>query len=60
MKLTAETEGIFLDPIYTSKAMTALIDLIKKDYFRKDDNVAFLHTGGLPALFTHRNKLDYN
>jgi D-cysteine desulfhydrase family pyridoxal phosphate-dependent enzyme len=60
LKLTAETEGIFLDPVYTGKAMAALIDLTKKDYFRNEDNVAFLHTGGLPALFPHRNKLGKN
>jgi D-cysteine desulfhydrase family pyridoxal phosphate-dependent enzyme len=57
IKLTAETEGIFLDPVYTGKAMTALIDLIKKDYFKEEDNIVFLHTGGLPALFLYRNKL---
>jgi D-cysteine desulfhydrase family pyridoxal phosphate-dependent enzyme len=57
LKLAAETEGIFLDPIYTGKAMAALIDLTKKDYFKKEDNVVFLHTGGLPALFPHRKRL---
>jgi L-cysteate sulfo-lyase len=57
LKLTAETEGIFLDPVYTGKAMAALIGLVKNDYFVKDDNVVFLHTGGLPALFLYRNKL---
>jgi D-cysteine desulfhydrase family pyridoxal phosphate-dependent enzyme len=57
LKLVAETEGIFLDPVYTGKAMVALIDLIKKGYFKKDDNVVFFHTGGLPALFLYRNEL---
>jgi 1-aminocyclopropane-1-carboxylate deaminase/D-cysteine desulfhydrase-like pyridoxal-dependent ACC family enzyme len=57
IKLVAETEGIFLDPVYTGKAMVALIDLIKKGYFKKDDNVVFFHTGGLPALFLYRNEL---
>jgi D-cysteine desulfhydrase family pyridoxal phosphate-dependent enzyme len=57
IKLVAETEGIFLDPVYTGKAMVMLIDLIKKGYFKKDDNVVFFHTGGLPALFLYRNKL---
>jgi D-cysteine desulfhydrase family pyridoxal phosphate-dependent enzyme len=57
IKLVAETEGIFLDPVYTGKAMAALIDLIKKGYFKEDDNVAFFHTGGLPALFLYRNEL---
>jgi D-cysteine desulfhydrase family pyridoxal phosphate-dependent enzyme len=57
IKLMAETEGIFLDPIYTGKAMVMLIDLIKKGYFKKDDNVVFFHTGGLPTLFLYKNKL---
>jgi len=57
IKLVAETEGIFLDPVYTGKAMVALIDLIRKGYFKEDDNVVFFHTGGLPALFLHRNEL---
>jgi D-cysteine desulfhydrase family pyridoxal phosphate-dependent enzyme len=55
--LVAETEGIFLDPVYTGKAMVMLIDLTKKGYFKKDDNVVFFHTGGLPALFLYRNEL---
>jgi D-cysteine desulfhydrase family pyridoxal phosphate-dependent enzyme len=57
IKLVAETEGIFLDPVYTGKAMVMLIDLTKKGYFRKDDNVVFFHTGGLPALFLYRKEL---
>lgn len=57
LKLVAETEGIFLDPIYTGKAMVMLIDLIKKGYFQKDDNVVFFHTGGLPAIFLYKNEL---
>ncbi len=57
LKLVAETEGIFIDPIYTGKAMVMLIDLIKKGYFKKTDNVLFFHTGGLPALFLFKNEL---
>ncbi|MEJ2281093.1 MAG: D-cysteine desulfhydrase family protein [Candidatus Bathyarchaeota archaeon] len=57
IKLVANTEGIFLDPIYTGKAMVMLIDLIKKGYFKKEDNVVFFHTGGLPALFLYPKDL---
>lgn len=57
MKLVAETEGIFIDPVYTGKAMVMLIDLIKKGYFKKDDNVVFFHTGGLPEIFLYRDEL---
>jgi len=57
LKLVAETEGIFIDPVYTGKAMVMLMDQIKKGYFNKDDNIVFFHTGGLPALFLYRNEL---
>jgi D-cysteine desulfhydrase family pyridoxal phosphate-dependent enzyme len=57
LKIVAETEGIFIDPIYTGKAMVMLIDLIKKGYFEKTDNVLFFHTGGLPELFLFKNEL---
>ena len=58
LKFVAETEGIFIDPVYTGKAMVMLMDQIKKGYFKKDDNVVFFHTGGLPALFLYRNELN--
>ncbi len=53
IKLVARTEGFFLDPVYTGKAMAGLIDLIKKGYFKSTDTVVFIHTGGIPYLFLH-------
>jgi D-cysteine desulfhydrase family pyridoxal phosphate-dependent enzyme len=50
-------EGIFLDPVYTGKAMVALMDLVKKGYFQKENNVVFFHTGGTAALFPNKHKL---
>lgn len=50
----AVREGIFLDPVYTGKAFSALMDLIKKGKFKEEDNVLFIHTGGTPALFPHK------
>jgi len=57
IKLVAQNEGIMLDPVYTGKAMAGLIDLIKRERFKKDDNVVFIHTGGVPALFVYRKQL---
>ncbi len=57
LRFMSSQEGIFLDPVYTGKAMTALIDLVNKGFFKKDDNVIFLHTGGTPALFPNKFKL---
>jgi D-cysteine desulfhydrase len=53
VKLLASTEGILLDPVYTGKAMAGLIALSRKGYFRSNDNVLFIHTGGTPALYTY-------
>ncbi len=54
VNLVARCEGIMLDPVYTGKAMAALIDLIRGNYFSANETVVFIHTGGLPLLFAHR------
>ena len=53
IKLVAQTEGFFLDPVYTGKAMAGLIDLIHKGRFTAKDTVVFIHTGGIPYLFVY-------
>jgi len=53
IKLLAKYESIFLDPIYTSKCMDALLDHIKNNKFSKKDNIIFIHSGGTPNLFTY-------
>lgn len=53
VELVARTEGILLDPVYTGKAMSGLVGLIRKGFFRKGQNVLFVHTGGSPALFAY-------
>ena len=57
IEFVAVHEGIFLDPVYTGKAMHALIDLVKKNKFSKNDKIIFYHTGGTPALFPSLNQL---
>ncbi|MBN2396082.1 MAG: D-cysteine desulfhydrase family protein [Candidatus Atribacteria bacterium] len=49
----AQTEGIILDPVYTGKAMAGMIDLIIKGFFKKNEQVIFLHTGGEIANFAY-------
>ncbi len=55
VRLVAQKEGIFLDPVYTGKAMVGLVDLINKGYFKKEDKIVFFHTGGTPALFPNKH-----
>ena len=57
LKLVARTEGIILDPVYTSKAMACLIQHIKQNKFDRSDTVIFLHTGGTPALFAYNDDI---
>jgi D-cysteine desulfhydrase family pyridoxal phosphate-dependent enzyme len=57
IRLVAQTEGIFLDPVYTGKAMAGLIDLIKRGRFKPTDTVIFIHTGGIPALFAFHREI---
>ena len=51
LRLVARTEGILLDPVYTSKAMAGLIADVRSGKLAKDRPVVFLHTGGSPAIF---------
>lgn len=47
----ARLEGIFLDPVYTGKAMAGLIDLVERGTFKQGSTILFWHTGGTPGLF---------
>ena len=51
--LLARTESILLDPVYSGKAMSGLIDLVRKGVLPAGSNVLFLHTGGSPALYAY-------
>ncbi len=57
IRLVAQTEGIFLDPVYTGRAMAGLIDSIKKGRFKRTDTVVFIHTGGTAALFAYNEEI---
>src|SRR2546421_126148 len=54
--LLARTEGILLDPVYTSKAMAGLIDDVRHRRFTPDEPLVFVHTGGTPAVFAYRDE----
>lgn len=42
--------GIVIEPVYTAKMLYALIDLGQKGYFKEDDRILAIHTGGLIGL----------
>jgi D-cysteine desulfhydrase len=54
-RLVAQTEGVFLDPVFAAKGMAGLlgsIDGTGADPCRVEGPVVFLVTGGAPTLFT--------
>ena len=51
IELFARTEAIFLDPVYTGKAMAGLIAFVRQQKFTAKQKVLFWHTGGQVGLF---------
>ena len=49
--------NILLDPIYTGKMIFGILDLIKKDKFKKGSKVLAIHTGGIQGIEGFNQKL---
>jgi L-cysteate sulfo-lyase len=54
IELAARSEGLVLDPVYSARALAGLIADRRQGLVEPDQPVVFLHTGGLPSLFTDR------
>ena len=52
IKTLAQTEGLFVGPVYTGRAMGALIDKIQKGEWQ-NETILFWHTGDTAALFDY-------
>ena len=57
IKLLARREGLFVDPVYTGKALAGLIDHIRTGKVEQGSTVVFWHTGGATALFAEQQML---
>ena len=55
VEMTARQESILLDPVYSGKGMAGLIDLARQGFYRRGENIVFIHTGGAQALSGYRN-----
>jgi len=42
--------NIPIDPVYTGKMMFGIVDLVKKNYFKKGTKILVIHTGGLQGI----------
>jgi L-cysteate sulfo-lyase len=50
VELAARSEGLLLDPVYSGKALAALIGEVRAGRFAQGETLVFLHTGGTAAL----------
>lgn len=57
IKTAASLEGFFLENTYTSKTFAGMLDLLRKKTFKQNEVSCFIHTGGVPALFSQQNYL---
>ena len=54
----ARKEAIILDPCYTGKAFAGLLSMIRDGKIDKDETIIFLHTGGIPGIYTKHHRLE--
>jgi 1-aminocyclopropane-1-carboxylate deaminase/D-cysteine desulfhydrase-like pyridoxal-dependent ACC family enzyme len=57
IRLLAQTEAIFVDPVYSGKALSALIGEVRAGRIASGSQVVFWHTGGAPTLFAFTQDL---
>jgi D-cysteine desulfhydrase family pyridoxal phosphate-dependent enzyme len=56
IELLARTEGVLLDPVYSSKAFAHLLRAVRSGELDQDRPVVFVHTGGSPGLFAYASQ----
>lgn len=57
LRLAARNEALILDPVYTAKALSALIDQVRRGRIGPAETVVFVHTGGLPITFAYAEEI---
>jgi D-cysteine desulfhydrase family pyridoxal phosphate-dependent enzyme len=57
IQMLARTEGVLLDPVYTSKAFAGMVADIRAGMYQPTESIVFLHTGGAPALFAMADRI---
>ena len=58
ISMAARLEALLLDPVYTGKAMAGLVALVRAGRIAAGSRVLFVHTGGLPAIFSYASRLE--
>lgn len=50
--------GMLIDPVYTAKMFYAINELKGQNYFKKEEKILAIHTGGLLGILGMKNKLN--
>ena len=58
MYYLARREAIIIDPCYTGKTFEAVVDCAEKGVIEKGSDVIFMHTGGLPGIYTKHHRVE--
>lgn len=53
----ARWEGLLVGPVYTGRALGAMLEMIRRELFAPTETVLFWHTGDTPALFAYGEQL---
>lgn len=48
--------GIMIEPVYTGKLFYAVMDLMSKNYFKENERILIVHSGGLTGFLGHHLK----
>ena len=59
MYYLARKEAIIIDPCYTGKTFEAIVDRAKRGDIKQGTNVIFMHTGGLPGIYTLHHRVEF-
>lgn len=51
VRLLAREEGIIFDPVYTGKAFSLFLRMLRDGAFAEDEQIVFLHSGGAGGVF---------
>ena len=54
--LMARKEAILLDPCYTGKSFAGILRMIDEGKIKKGETIIFIHTGGMPGLYTKHHR----
>jgi 1-aminocyclopropane-1-carboxylate deaminase/D-cysteine desulfhydrase-like pyridoxal-dependent ACC family enzyme len=58
MYYLARKEAIIIDPCYTGKTFEAIVDGARRGSIAPGSNVIFMHTGGLPGIYTRHHRVE--